>query len=193
MNADSATHSNAGLIKLTGGNLIVTLSGFRPGISNTGTIDVGTNSFTVNGTGTFINQSTGIFVGSGMFDVSAPSLSFITNGKTIVGGAPGVGILRFKGYYTMGPTGSIDVEIDGVPSPGVTFDQLQADSVNLQGGTLNVQIGAGGAPSVHLHDYPIILVPLGNSLLGDFQAKNIDPVPKCVLGTSGAAYLISCP
>lgn len=186
MNQVNTRVGNSGLVKLAGGDLTVTLSGFRPALNNTGTIDVGTNKLTVNGTGGFTNQSTGIFMGSGTFDVSAPNLSFITDGKTIVGASPGIGTLTFKGYYLMGPTGSVDVEV-GTPTTGA-FDQLLADSVNLQGGTLNVQIGTVGGQT-----YPIILVPLGNSLLGDFQTKNIDPVPKCALGPSGSAYVIVCP
>jgi hypothetical protein len=188
MSQAAASVVNNGSLKLSGGDLTITLSGFRPAVSNFGTIDVGANKLTVNGTGTFINQSTGVFMGSGTYDVSSPGLSFITDGKTIVGAAPGIGILTFKGYYLMGPTGSVDVEIGGVPNPGVTFDQLKADSVNLQGGTLNVAPG-----TVSGQTYPIILVPLGNSIVGDFQAKNGLTGPKCSSGVSGAAYLVVCP
>jgi hypothetical protein len=190
-----ADHVNAGLIKLAGGDLTVTLSGVRPAFTNTtGTIDVGTNKLIVTGTGTFLNQGSatvgnGTLVGSGTFDIG-PSISFITNGTTVVGSSPG--ILNFVGPYLQGPSPSVlKVEIGGDPvNPGVDFDQLQAsDNVTLQGGTLDVSLIGPVAGQT----YVIMQVPAGKTISGDFQTKLGLVVPKCVSGASGTAYLIVCP
>jgi hypothetical protein len=185
LNAPSAGHGNSGLIKLAGGDLTVALSGTRPGISNTGTIDVGTNKMAVTGTGSFINQSTGTLMGSGTFDVSSPTLSFLTNGITTVGGAPGVGLLTFVGTYIMGPTGSINVEIGGTPNPGVTFDQLHADSVVFQsGGTLNAA-DLGGTTG---NNYPVLTS--AKAINGGLQVFNIPS--NCTPVVSSTQYVLQC-
>ena len=116
----------------------------------------------------------------------ASGLSFITDGKTIVGASPGIGTLTFKGYYLMGPTGSVDVEV-GTPTTGA-FDQLLADSVNLQGGTLNVQIGTVGGQT-----YPII-----RRAAGEFAARGLPDEEhrsgtEVRVGSQRERVLIGCP
>jgi hypothetical protein len=185
LNAPSAGHGNSGLIELAGGDLTVALSGTRPGFSNTGTIDVGTNKMVVSGAGSFINQSTGTLMGSGTFDVSSPNLSFLSNGITTVGGAPGVGLLTFVGTYIMGPTGSINVEIGGTPNPGVTFDQLHADSVVFQsGGTLNAADLGGTAGN----NYPVLTS--AKAINGGLQVFNIPS--NCTPVVSSTQYVLQC-
>jgi hypothetical protein len=142
----------------------------------------------VNGTGSFINQSTGTLMGSGTFDIATAGISFITNGTVTVGSSPG--ILNWIGTYTQGPDPSVlNVEIGGSDAaPGTAFDRLQvSDNVTLQGGTLNVtQI----AP-VTGQFYVIIEVPAGKTIQGDFASKL--GLGQCSSGVSGPAYVIACP
>ncbi|MGE5743833.1 MAG: beta strand repeat-containing protein [Gemmatimonadota bacterium] len=190
--AASVVNASTGAIQLAGGDLTVTLSGFRPAISNFGTINVGTNKMVVSGTGGFTNQSAGTLMGSGTFDVATPNISFITNGTTIVGASPGVGTLNWVGTYLQGPDPSVfQVDVGGLGTkPGVDYDQfVGTDNVTLQGGTLNVNLTG----PVSGQTYVIMQLPAGKTFSGDFQVKNIDPVPKCVVGPSGNQYLIVCP
>src|SRR5512143_3493773 len=190
--AASVVNASTGAIQLAGGDLTVTLSGFRPAISNFGTINVGTNKMVVSGTGGFTNQSAGTLMGSGTFDVATPNISFITNGTTIVGASPGVGTLNWVGTYLQGPDPSVfQVDVGGLGTkPGVDYDQfVGTDNVTLQGGTLNVNLTG----PVSGQTYVIMQLPAGKTFTGDFQVKNIDPVPKCAVGPSGNQYLIVCP
>jgi hypothetical protein len=192
MNKGSADIGNAGLIKLSGGDMTVTESGTRPGFGNTGTIDVGTNKLVVNGTGSFVTQGGGILRGSGTFDIATPNISFITNGTTIVGGGPGVGTLNWVGTYLQGPDPSVfQVDVGGLATnPGVDYDQfVGTDNVTLQGGTLNVNLTG----PVSGQRYVIMRLPVGKTFTGDFQVKNIDPVPKCAVGPVANEYVINCP
>jgi hypothetical protein len=186
LNQPAGTHSNAGLIQLVGGDLIVQFSSGRPGISNTGLIDVGTNTMKVFGPASaFVNQPGGTLQGSGTFDVTGTS--FITDGITVVGSSPG--ILKFVGPYIQGPSPSVlKVEIGGSgASPGTAYDQLQAtDNVDLQGGTLDVTQIAPVAGQI----YTIITVPAGKTITGDFQSKV--GLGQCSSGVSGTAYVIAC-
>jgi hypothetical protein len=190
MNQPDGSHLNQGTVQLTGGDLTVLFSTGRPGFSNTGLIDVGTNKMVVSGPASaFINQSGGTLQGSGTFDVTGTS--FITNGIVEVGGAPG--ILTWVGPYLQGPDPSVfKVQIGGDPlKPGVDFDQFQgSDNVNLQGGTLDVTPGV-----VSGRTYVIINLPAGKTITGDFQTKNGLAVPKCTtaLNAGGNQYLIICP
>jgi hypothetical protein len=185
----AAGQVNSGLIQLTGGDLTVVLSGFRPGFANdvNGVIDVGTNKLVINNqsTGTFLNNAGGTLRGSGTVDIG--TASFITNGTTIVGSSPG--ILNWVGQYTQGPTPSVfQVEIGGSGgAPGTAYDQFQvSDNVTLQGGTLNVtQI----AP-VSGQTYIIMQVPAGKTITGDFQVKT--GLGQCSSGVSGTVYVIAC-
>jgi len=186
MNKSAASVGNTGAIQLAGGDLTVTLSGFRPAISNFGTINVGTNKMVVNGTGGFTNQSTGALMGSGTFDVSTPNISFITNGKTIVGAAPGIGILTFLGTYTVGPTASIEVELgQGTPTPGVTFDQFRADSILFQSGGILNATAVGGTV---VNDYPVITTV--KPITGGLQTFNIPG--NCTPVSSSTQYILQC-
>jgi hypothetical protein len=191
----AATHGNSGTIILSGGDLNVILSGFRPAFSNEsgGVIDVGTNKLVITNqsTGTFINQPGGTLQGSGTIDIGTSS--FIDDGFLDVGGFPG--ILQFVGPYTEGPNpAAMYVDIGGDPlTPGVTFDQFRvSDNVNLQGGTLNAtQLGT--FPS---GDYVILVVPAGKTITGDFQTKNLPVNPlagPCTSGVVGTTYVIHCP
>ena len=193
----SASHGNSGTILLSGGDLNVILSGTRPALSNEsgGLIDVGTNKLIITNqsSGSFINQPGGTLQGSGTIDIG--TASFIDDGFLNVGGSPG--ILSFVGPYTEGPSpAAMTVEIGGTPPvAGVTFDQFQvADTVNLQGGTLNASfIGPYLAGS-----YPIMVVPAGKSILGDFQTKNLplNPLsgaPCTGSPVGGTQYVITCP
>jgi hypothetical protein len=187
LNQPAGTHSNAGLIQLVGGDLIVQFSSGRPGISNTGLIDVGTNTMKVFGPASaFVNQAGGTLQGSGTFDVTGTS--FITDGTTVVGSSPG--ILKFVGPYIQGPSPSVlKVEIGGSgASPGTAYDQLQAsDNVQIQGGTLDVTQIAPVAGQI----YTIITVPAGKTITGDFQSK-IGLGAQCTGSVSGTAYVIAC-
>jgi hypothetical protein len=186
LNQPAGTHSNAGLIQLVGGDLIVQFSSGRPGISNTGLIDIGTNTMKVFGPASaFVNQPGGTLQGSGTFDVTGTS--FITDGITVVGSSPG--ILKFVGPYIQGPSPSVlNVEIGGSgASPGTAYDQLQAtDNVDLQGGTLDVTQIAPVAGQI----YAIITGPAGKTITGDFQNKI--GLGSCSSGVSGTAYVIAC-
>jgi len=186
LNQPAGTHSNAGLIQLVGGDLILQFSSGRPGISNTGLIDVGTNTMKVFGPASaFVNQAGGTLQGSGTFDITGTS--FITDGITVVGASPG--ILRFVGPYIQGPSPSVlKVEVGGSgASPGTAYDQLQAtDNVDLQGGTLDVTQIAPVAGQI----YVIVTVPAGKTITGDFQNKN--GLGQCSSGVSGTAYVIAC-
>jgi hypothetical protein len=171
--------------------MTVTESGTRPGFSNTGTIDVGTNKFVVNGTGSFINQGGGILRGSGgTFDVATPNISFITNGRTIVDGSPG-GRLNWVGTYLMGPNQTfpsvLELNVAGLgANPGTDYDQLNvSDNVTLQGGTLQV---TGALVPGEL--YIIIQVPAGKTITGEFQVKT--GLAPCSSGVSGTVYVIAC-
>ena len=188
---DSATHGNSGQIILTGGgDLNVILSGFRPAFSNEsgGLIDVGTNKlvFTNQSSGTFINQPGGTLQGSGTIDIGTSS--FIDDGFLNVGGVPG--ILNFIGPYTEGPNpAAMTVDI------GTGFDQFQvSDNVTLQGGTLNANM-LGGVYTAG--SYPVITVPAGKSITGDFATKNLPTNPlnggQCLGAVSGTQYVITCP
>lgn len=193
----SASHGNSGTIILSGGDLNVILSGTRPALSNEsgGLIDVGTNKLIITNqsSGSFINQPGGTLQGSGTIDIG--TASFIDDGFLNVGGSPG--ILSFVGPYTEGPSpAAMTVEIGGTPPvAGMTFDQFQvADTVNLQGGTLNASfIGPYLAGT-----YPIMVVPVGKSILGDFQTKNLplNPLsgaPCTGSPVGGTQYVITCP
>ena len=151
-------------------------SGFRPGIGNFGTIDVGANKMVVSGTGSFINQSGGILRGSsGTFDIATPSISFITNGRAIVDGSPG-GRLNWVGTFTQGPSPStLELNVAGLgANPGTDYDQLNvSDNVTIQGGALQVT-----GVLVSGETYIIIQVPSGKTITGDFQTKTgSGPVP----------------
>jgi hypothetical protein len=189
LNAAAAGHNNSGLIKLSGGDLTVVESGFRPGIGNFGTIDVGTNKMVVSGTGSFLNQTGGILRGSGgTFDVATPNISFITNGRTIVDGSPG-GVVNWVGTFTQGPDpSSLELDVAGLgANAGTDYDLLNvSDNVTLQGGTLQVT-GALGSKQT----YTIITVPAGKTITGDFQTKT--GLGQCSSGVSGTAYVIVCP
>jgi hypothetical protein len=79
-------------------------------------------------------------------------------------------------------------------TPGVTFDQFQvSDNVTLQGGTLNASLlGPYTAGS-----YPILTVPAGKSISGDFTTKNLPTNPlnggQCTGAVVGLQYVITCP
>ncbi len=193
----NATHGNSGQIVLTGGDLNVILSGTRPALSNesNGVIDVGINKLVVTNqsTGTFINQPGGTLRGSGTIDIG--TASFIDDGILIVGGVPG--ILQFVGPYTEGPSpATMNVDIGGSPPvAGTTFDQFQvSDTVNLQGGILNAtMLGTYASGS-----YPIMTVPAGKTIIGDFTTKNLPTNPstggQCSGSVvSGTQYVITCP
>jgi hypothetical protein len=186
MNAPAAGHSNSGLIKLSGGDLNVQFSSGRPGLSNTGTIDVGTNKMVIGGpASSFINQNSGTLLGSGTFDVTGTS--FITNGTTVVGGSPGT--LTFVGPYLQGP-GTPNPSVMKVEIGGTTSDLLQAtDNVDIQGGTLDVTLTG----AVSGQTYVIMQVPAGKTITGDFQTKLGLAVPKCTSAVSGTQYRIICP
>jgi hypothetical protein len=189
MNAASAGHNNAGLIKLSGGDLTVVESGTRPGIGNFGTIDVGGNKMIVSGTGSFVNQSGGILRGSGgTFDIATPNISFITNGRTIVDGAPG-GFLNWVGTFTQGPPSTLELNVGGLgTNPGIDYDQLNiSDNVTIQSGATLAVTGTLGAKQT----YVIIQVPAGKTITGDFQTKT--GLGVCASGVSGTAYVIVCP
>ena len=192
---DSASHGNSGQILLSGGDLNVILSGFRPAFTNEsgGLIDVGTNKLVVTNlsTGSVGNQAGGTIQGSGTIDIG--SLTLTQNGIIDVGGLPG--ILTFVGAIQQGPTSAISVDIGGsTATPGVSFDQLQvSDNVTIQtGATLNAtQLGA--FPS---GDYVIMTVPAGKTISGDFQTKNLPINPlagPCTSGVIGTTYVIHCP
>ena len=191
----AATHGNSGTIDLLGGDLNVILSGFRPAFSNEsgGVIDVGTNKLAITNlsSGSFVNQSGGTLQGSGTIDIGTSS--FIDDGFLNVGGIPG--ILQFVGPYTEGPNpAALSVELGTPVTPGVTFDQFQvSDNVTLQGGTLNASLlGAYTAGS-----YPILTVPAGKSITGDFTTKNLPTNPlnggQCTGAVVGLQYVITCP
>ena len=191
----SATHGNSGSIILSGGDLNVILSGTRPALSNEsgGLIDVGTNKLVITNqsTGTFINQPGGTLQGSGTIDIGTSS--FIDDGFLNVGGAPG--ILQFVGPYTEGPSPAVlSVKLGTPVTPGVTFDQFQvSDNVTLQGGTLNASLlGVYTAGS-----YPILTVPVGKSISGDFTTKNLPTNPlnggQCLGAVIATQYVITCP
>jgi hypothetical protein len=191
----AATHGNSGSIILSGGDLNVILSGFRPAFSNEsgGLIDVGTNKLVITNqsTGTFINQPGGTLQGSGTIDIGTSS--FIDDGFLNVGGIPG--ILQFVGPYTEGPNpAALSVELGTPVTPGVTFDQFRvSDNVTLQGGTLNASLlGPYTAGS-----YPILTVPAGKSISGDFSTKNLPTNPlsggQCTGAVVGLQYVITCP
>ena len=188
----AATHGNSGQIILTGGgDLNVILSGFRPAFSNEsgGVIDVGTNKLVITNqsTGTFINQAGGTLEGSGTIDIGTSS--FIDDGFLNVGGVPGT--LNFVGPYTEGPNpAAMTVDL------GTTFDQFTvSDTVTLQGGTLNANMLGG----VYVAgSYPIITVPAGKSIQGDFTTKNLPTNPLTGGQCSGSvvgviSYVIVCP
>jgi len=191
----AATHGNSGTIDLLGGNLNVILSGFRPAFSNEpgGVIDVGTNKLAITNlsSGSFVNQSGGTLQGSGTIDIGTSS--FIDDGFLNVGGIPG--ILQFVGQYTEGPNpAALSVELGTPVTPGVTFDQFQvSDNLTLQGGTLNASLlGAYTAGT-----YPILTVPAGKSITGDFATKNLPTNPlnggQCIGAVVGLQYVITCP
>jgi hypothetical protein len=185
----AATHGNSGTIDLLGGDLNVILSGFRPAITNEsgGVIDVGTNKMVVTGAGTFLNSAGGTLQGSGTFDVSDPNLSFLTNGATVVGSGT-TGILTFVGTYIIGPTASVDLEIGGsAATPGVTFDQLKADSVYIQGGQGGTLSATAIAPTVG-NDYPVILA--AKPINGAFQTFSLPG--NCTPILSSNQYILQC-
>ncbi|HKE91840.1 MAG TPA: hypothetical protein VKB45_16010 [Gemmatimonadales bacterium] len=192
---DSATHGNSGQIILNGGDLNIVLGGFRPAFTNEsgGLIDVGTNKLSVTNlsSGSFVNQPGGTLQGSGIIDIG--SSSFIDDGFLNVGGTPG--ILGFVGPYTEGPNpAELIVDLATPATPGVTFDQFQVnDNVTLQGGTLTASLlGAYTAGS-----YPILTVPAGKTITGDFTTKNLPTNPlsggQCTGAVSGLQYVITCP
>ncbi|HKC46292.1 MAG TPA: hypothetical protein VKB63_01730 [Gemmatimonadales bacterium] len=186
----AATHGNSGSIILSGGDLNVILSGFRPAFSNEsgGLIDVGTNKLVITNqsSGSFVNQPGGTLQGSGTIDIGTSS--FIDDGFLNVGGTPGT--LQFVGPYTEGPNpATMTVDI------GTGFDQFQVnDTVSLQGGTLNAgMLGGVYTPG----SYPIITVPAGKTITGDFATKNLPTNPlnggQCLGAVAGLQYVISCP
>jgi hypothetical protein len=192
----AATHGNSGTIILSGGDLNVILSGFRPAFSNEsgGLIDVGTNklAFTNLSSGSFGNQSGGTLQGSGTIDIGTSS--FITNGIVTVGVASPA-ILTFTGPYLQGPSPSVlNVFLTSPTTPGTGFSQFQvSDNVTLQGGTLNATLTG----SYVAGSYPIITVPLGKAISGDFATKTLPINPlnggQCLGAVSGLQYVITCP
>ncbi len=193
MNGDSGSYVNSGQIKLNGGDMNVLFSSGRPGMLNTGLIDVGTKTFKVSGPSTtFSNQATGIMQGSGTFDVAGTS--FITNATVTVGNAGGpisAGKLNIIGPYLQGPTPSVmNVKIGGDPAkPGVDYDQLNVigGGANLQGGILNVTVGTTQPGS-----YVVIQLPVGQTLQGNFAQINFSSNCDLFSGPSGNKYLLTC-
>jgi hypothetical protein len=204
MNEVNTAESNSGLIQLAGGDLTVTLSGTLPGFDNLGTIDVGTNKLTLNGTGTFTNRTfvglnfifVGTLLGSGTIDVSAPGISFSNGGRTLAGDFSAAGILKWVGPYTPGTSASAFlVDLGGNPAnPGVDFDQFQgSDNVTLSGGLTATVLGAQPAGT-----YVIISLPAGKTFTGDFQSKTLpaDPLKgpcTTAISSGGNQYQIICP
>ncbi|HEY7685960.1 MAG TPA: hypothetical protein VH833_07650 [Gemmatimonadales bacterium] len=203
MNGDSGSYTNSGQIRLVGADLNVLFSAGRPGMSNTGLIDVGTKTFKVAGPSTtFSNQGTGVMRGSGTFDVAGTS--FITNATVTIGNAGGplsAGKLTITGPYLQGPQPSaLNVKIGGDPAnPGVDYDQLNVvdagaalGNATLQGGILNIAAGA----NVQGKTYVIIQLPAGRSFFGNgFGLINIvsgicDVVSPT--GTFGNQFLLTC-
>jgi ribosomal 50S subunit-recycling heat shock protein len=188
----AAGQVNSGLIQLTGGDLTVVLSGFRPGFANdpNGVIDVGTNKLVINNqsTGTFLNNAGATLRGAGTIDIG--TASFITNGITTVGGAS-PGFLNFVGTYVQGPTPSVmNVRIGGDPAkPGVDYDQLRvtSGSANLQGGILNVTVGTTQPGS-----YVVIQLPVGQTFTGNFAQINFSANCDLFSGPLGNQYLLTC-
>ncbi len=193
LNRGSAAHTNSGTITLSGGDLTVILSGFRPDLANTstGVIDVGTNKLVINNqsSGSFTNAGGGVLRGSGTIDIGTSS--FITNGRTIVDGSPG-GRLNWVGPFLMGPNQTfpsvLELDVAGLgANPGTDYDQLNvSDNVTLQGGTLLVT-----GTLVPGETYFIIEVPAGKTITGDFQNKT--GLGQCASGVSGTVYVIVCP
>ena len=130
----TANHVNSGLIELiAGGSFDVVLGGVSPTFTNADSILVGAGStLSVSNlagpAGSIINASTGVLAGDGTVDVRSGVPSGVNNG-VIAPGQFGVGMLTWLGAIPMGPTGRIEIELDGI-SAGSQYDQLNA-SFNL--------------------------------------------------------------
>lgn len=194
MNGGGNTYSNSGQIRLVGADMNVLFSSGRPGMSNTGLIDVGTKTFKVSGPSSdFLNQGSGVMRGSGTFDLSGTS--FITNAAVTVGNAGGpisAGKLNIIGPYLQGPSPSVlNVKIGGDPlKPGVDYDQLSITGGGAelqQGSILNVTVGATQPGS-----YVVIQLPVGQTFNGNFAQINFSANCDLFSGPSGNQYLLTC-
>ncbi|MEQ1857951.1 MAG: Ig-like domain-containing protein, partial [Longimicrobiales bacterium] len=184
----TANHVNSGLIELiAGGSFDVVLGGVSPTFTNADSILVGAGStLSVSNlatpAGSIVNASTGVLAGDGTVDVRTGVPSGVNNG-IIAPGLFGTGALTWMGAVPMGPTGSIEIELQGT-TPGTGYDQLNA-SFNL---VLN---GTGGPTGTLTVLAPFFTPTAGDRFavltfaqrVGNFAAVNLPTVSGVTLDT----------
>lgn len=149
-NHRTANHLNSGTIETIGADLDIVLGGVSPSITNSGAINVGaaTTLAVINlSNGQVIQTSTGVIEGSGTVDVTVGTPTGVNNG-TIAAGVLGPGALAWRGSIPMGPTGNIDLFLEGT-TPGSGHDQINVTgTLFLDGnGELAVNVVGGFIPS----------------------------------------------
>ncbi|HEY3220050.1 MAG TPA: invasin domain 3-containing protein [Gemmatimonadales bacterium] len=137
----TGTHTNSGLIKVSGGDITVTQTGGNPSFTNQagGIIDLNTGRTLQVTSGPVRNEQSGTITGTGTLDARAPAT--FANAGTITPGGTGPGTLNVAGDMTFETTGELNVELAG-PAVGTQYDRLAvAGSVtSLLSGTLNVAL-----------------------------------------------------
>ncbi|MFQ6614161.1 MAG: LamG-like jellyroll fold domain-containing protein, partial [Fidelibacterota bacterium] len=137
---ESAQHTNAGTITVSGGDLTINQFGTSPSFTNSGNIDIANGrTLTLSG-GTVENASGGTFRGGGNLNVSATGLT--NRGLIAPGASPGT--FTITGDVMQDTTAVVEFEIDG-------YNDVQIDRLNITGnialaGTLNVRFADSFVP-----------------------------------------------
>lgn len=128
-------------------------------LANYGTVkisQIASGSNMIGGTkGYFVNNISGMLMGNGK--ILSPV--FVSKGGTISPGTP-IGIMTFVKPGTL-TNNTIEIAVNGNNTPGIDFDKLNSDTLNI-GGTLALTMPYSGSPG------DIITIISGNKITGTF-------------------------
>ncbi len=112
-------------------------------LTNRGTFNVLTDSLQV--TDPVVNDTGGVFGGTGFYDFTDLGASLTNNGKFAPGTSPG--LLTFVGTYPQTSSQSdLNIELGGT-TPGTGYDQMVVKGQAQLGGTLNLSVIDGFTPA----------------------------------------------
>ncbi|MEY8849507.1 beta strand repeat-containing protein [Psychroserpens sp. XS_ASV72] len=108
---------------------------FSVQLSNSGTVDVVQDGMVFTGTGTFVNNETGVIKGQG--SITLP-VGFMNNGTVSPGASPGT--LGFVNDYDSSATSILEIELNG-SDQGVNYDLITINGNANLDGSLDVTLG----------------------------------------------------